>query len=661
MQMKNCLFSALCGMFGTLALVISLPSHAQDPVTAPAAQQTGSDSTIREVQLGDLEPRSQHQGWGELQIDLGVAGAGLSIGGRAFAHGLGTHAASEIVYDLEGNAETFSAWVGVDDFLKNHPEAGKASVVFKVMGDGKPLFDSGVMRMGNAAKRVEVSVKGVSELKLVVTDAGDGNSCDHADWADPIITGAIALATAKEPKFSVETPGLTIKLTDDGRIVAASVGKENIPLTGQTRLSGCRQVGDAEVKKIKGGGYAFVQQVADAHNHHATVTDQFTPTKDSIRWTVEIVSNDAPWSTGIETRLRYPATAATRFWTAWSDPEHRNDGWRDPLVVRPFSNTTWPYSNLTNGTPDRGDYFALPMLSVLEPTKDTGLSLVLSPENTTLEMWLHTSAAGAIQLTRNKHRLGEGKTVRFAMDLVTHEADWRGGLRWLTTRYPEFFNPPNPLADQMAGCGAYSGDENPIDVQKFKKMAFRINWKLSDDFPYMGMFIPPVKDADERWERSCDEKAPANKPRWTSCRRLNDYAKYMKDNGFHVLNYFNVTEFGKNMGGAPAAKPGDPDMWKDPRAYLKDALTSATLIPGNATCYAASVTDCGDPAYQKFILEQADRHNRLIPDSFGICIDRLDWLAKFNPHGDDGVSWVDGKPSQALYSSWQSLMEKLAP
>ena len=77
----------------------------------------------------------------------------------------------------------------------------------------------------------------------------------------------------------------------------------------------------------------------------------------------------------------------------------------------------------------------------------------------------------------------------------------------MAKRYPTSFNPPNPRADLMAGCGAYSGDEDPIDVAKFKKMAFRINWKLSDDFPYMGLFIPPVKDADEKWDRFCDEGA----------------------------------------------------------------------------------------------------------------------------------------------------------
>ena len=70
-------------------------------------------------------------------------------------------------------------------------------------------------------------------------------------------------------------------------------------------------------------------------------------------------------------------------------------------------------------------------------------------------------------------------------------------------------------------------------------------WKLSDDFPYMGNFIPPVKSMDEKWTRSCAEPAPPGKGAEPSCRQLNDYAKYLKGNGCHVLSYFNVTEYGK--------------------------------------------------------------------------------------------------------------------
>ena len=45
---------------------------------------------------------------------------------------------------------------------------------------------------------------------------------------------------------------------------------------------------------------------------------------------------------------------------------------------------------------------------------------------------------------------------------------------------------------------------------------------------------------------------------------------------------------------------------------------------------------------RSFILEQADRDIRWLPDSAGICIDRTDWFWN-NTDADDGVSWVNGK------------------
>ena len=458
----------------------------------------------------------------------------------------------------------------------------------------------------------------------------------------------------------IKAGALAIDLDMEGNIVGAKVNGRVWPLTGVTELVDCQTVGETKERK-SGKSLTFRRLVRDSESHTAVVTERFMPTTDSIRWEVEIRSDNAPWSTAIETSLNYPATEQTRFWTAWSDPEHRADGWRDPLVMEPFANTNWTYSVSSGYSPGLCNYICMPLLTFAEPATDTGISLVLSPEDLILDLRLQTTTNGAMTFSRSKLRLGGGKTVRMAMDLTAHEADWRGGLRWMVARYPQFFDPPNPHADAMAGCGAYSGDENPIDVAKFKQMAFRVNWKLSDDFPYMGMFIPPVKNADERWQRSCGEKAPPNKPSTTSCRQLNDYARYMRTNGFYVLNYFNVTEFGKNMGEAPVRKPGDPELWKDPRAFLTTEFPAAIYLPGAATCYKASVVDVGDPAYQKFILTEAARHNRLIPDSAGICIDRLDWVARFNSKADDGVSWANGKPARALFVSWQRLMEKLGP
>jgi hypothetical protein len=469
---------------------------------------------------------------------------------------------------------------------------------------------------------------------------------------------AAAAAGDTPPQYEVRATGIAVKLSGDGAIVGVLLGGLEKALSARTTLAGCAPVDAAKAARLPSGGWEFTRTLRQgATGRTVTVADRFQPAGDSVRWEIAVLSQGGPWTAEIATELNYPATAATRFWTAWSDPEGRRDGWRDPLALRGLASAAWT----VGGRTDSAQFTAIPLASVVEPGDDAGLSVAFSPEDTILAAGLATTSSGQVRYWRANHRLGGGRAVRFALDLTAHEADWRGGLRWMAARYPQFFDPPNPLADRMAGCGAYSGDENAIDAAKFKKMAFRVNWKLSDDFPYMGMFIPPVKDAEEKWDRSCDEQAPPNKPRWTSCRRLNDYARYMQGNGFYVLSYFNVTEFGKNMGGPPARKAGDPELWKDPRALLGTQLPGAILLGGSATCYGASVVDPGDAAFQEFILQQSERHIRLVPDSSGICIDRLDWLDRYNGKADDGISWLDGKPARSLCVSWNSLLARLGP
>ena len=110
--------------------------------------------------LADVVPDSVQQGWGELSVDRSVSGRPLRIGDREFARGLGTHATSELVYELDRPCERFEAWVGVDAEI-SYTKA--ASVVFKVLGDGRELFNSGVMRSDTPAKHVGVSLASASE------------------------------------------------------------------------------------------------------------------------------------------------------------------------------------------------------------------------------------------------------------------------------------------------------------------------------------------------------------------------------------------------------------------------------------------------------------------------------------------------------------------
>jgi hypothetical protein len=68
--------------------------------------------------------------------------------------------------------------VGIDD------EVSLGSVVFEVYVGTTKIYDSGTMTSTSATKQVDVAITGATELRLVVTEAGDGNAHDHADWAN---------------------------------------------------------------------------------------------------------------------------------------------------------------------------------------------------------------------------------------------------------------------------------------------------------------------------------------------------------------------------------------------------------------------------------------------------------------------------------------------
>ena len=73
--------------------------------------------------------------------------------------------------------------MGVDD------EASSAgSVVFQVLKDGVKVYESPLIRKGGAVQKVTVAMTGANELRLIVTDGGDGNNSDHADWANAQLT-----------------------------------------------------------------------------------------------------------------------------------------------------------------------------------------------------------------------------------------------------------------------------------------------------------------------------------------------------------------------------------------------------------------------------------------------------------------------------------------
>lgn len=131
--------------------------------------------------LSTLDRVYARQDFGSLQIDRSFDGNPLSIGKRRFAHGLGTHADSDIQFALPAGAALFDFSVGLDD------ESNNADIRFSVWGDGKKLWESATLYGFEDSTPYQVDIRGVKLLNLKVESLSSKNS-DHADWINPVIT-----------------------------------------------------------------------------------------------------------------------------------------------------------------------------------------------------------------------------------------------------------------------------------------------------------------------------------------------------------------------------------------------------------------------------------------------------------------------------------------
>jgi alpha-galactosidase len=175
------------------------------------------------VWLDDLNLAAATQGWGDPHKNQSVEGHPLTIGGKQFTRGFGTHAVSELPVNLAGGAKSFSASVGVDDEVNG---STVSSVEFIVRGDGKVLWRSDVMKAGEPAKDCAVDLTGVKSLVLEVSDAGDGEGFDHAEWADAkfhTAGGKLATVSAASPLAFVAPYILTPPAPATPRINGAGV------------------------------------------------------------------------------------------------------------------------------------------------------------------------------------------------------------------------------------------------------------------------------------------------------------------------------------------------------------------------------------------------------------------------------------------------------
>jgi hypothetical protein len=132
---------------------------------------------LPDVYVSDLTSRYLVVGWGgNPKKDLSIDNSPLRVAGKEYAKGIGGHSPSDLAFTIEPNYRRFVASAGLDD------EIGGGSVAFQILLDGEIVRSSKTLRPKEIWHfNVEIP-EGTKEIRLVITEGGNGDGCDHADW-----------------------------------------------------------------------------------------------------------------------------------------------------------------------------------------------------------------------------------------------------------------------------------------------------------------------------------------------------------------------------------------------------------------------------------------------------------------------------------------------
>ena len=128
-------------------------------------------------------------------------GTTLRINGKAYTNGFSYESNGILVFKLPEGAVRFSGYCGIDDTgrLQNGATSSIKFMVFNedpsyrsACNPAHALANSHLVsgKFQTEGTNIEADITGAKKLYLVVTDAGDGFSYDHADWINPTLVDA---------------------------------------------------------------------------------------------------------------------------------------------------------------------------------------------------------------------------------------------------------------------------------------------------------------------------------------------------------------------------------------------------------------------------------------------------------------------------------------
>lgn len=140
------------------------------------------------IRLSSLEIEKTKCGWENHtpKKDKSIDGNNITIGGKVYESGVGTHGPSQIIIKLNGSVTDFYTVLGVDDEVK---EAGNFDYHVYVKAEGGATEDVAKGTINHFSNQsVDIHADNLSGWKYLYLETSNGtdgtNTCDHVDWAN---------------------------------------------------------------------------------------------------------------------------------------------------------------------------------------------------------------------------------------------------------------------------------------------------------------------------------------------------------------------------------------------------------------------------------------------------------------------------------------------
>ena len=370
---------------------------------------------------------------------------------------------------------------------------------------------------------------------------------------------------------------------------------------------------------------------------------------DTICWDLEIILDpDAkPRSIQVKQLLPYPETAyGLGVWTAHAD---------FPSTIERLGDLNLRYGEICHGT-------LVPALTLYREDLQAGITVTKPFEFRTSRLnfnFMNYRLEG-IELHTSMLALRPGLPARTRFSIAAHEPCWRSGLNWLYTKYPGYFDPPNPQVRELEG-GYILAHPHMTDKEFRSMMPHNLRWEeLHCAFPWYGDYLPEEKEwrPIDTWDACVafdqagggvvggEEKTPEredDRPLLTY-EVVKDHIATAQKHGLKSLYYFQC---------AGDASPGIVEKFPDSIARDRNGNPYPS-VPGSILMNADAGTSFGQN-----IRGQISNLFRRLPQIDGIFLDQLCYDAVDYAH-HDGVTMAENRPAYMLWHCYEETVRKLA-